>query len=44
MENVVETSIEPRKEWVTPELQMIDIEQFTATGVSTSADGAHTKS
>jgi hypothetical protein len=30
MNAIVETSLEPRKEWATPELKKIDIDQITA--------------
>ena len=30
MVGVVETSLEPRKEWAKPELKKVDIEQITA--------------
>ena len=33
MENVMETSVEPRKEWVAPELKKIDVEQITANDI-----------
>ena len=38
MENVMETSVEPRKEWVAPELKKVDIEQITANGAGGSSD------
>jgi hypothetical protein len=30
MDKVIETSVEPRKEWVAPELKKVDIELITA--------------
>jgi hypothetical protein len=30
MDKVIDTNVETRKEWVTPELKKIDIEQITA--------------
>jgi hypothetical protein len=39
MDAFVETSLEPRKEWVTPELKKIDIDQITAAGGGFTADG-----
>jgi len=38
MDKVIETSVEPRKEWVTPELKKVDIEQITATGGNLGSD------
>jgi hypothetical protein len=38
MESVEEGSLEPRKEWVRPELKKIDIEQITAAGNAHNAD------
>jgi hypothetical protein len=38
MNMVIETSVERRKEWVTPELKKVDIEQITATGLNPGAD------
>jgi hypothetical protein len=38
MDNVIDTRVEPRKEWVTPELKKVDIEQITANGPSGSTD------
>jgi hypothetical protein len=29
MEDLMETNVEPRKEWVAPELKKIDIEEIT---------------
>ena len=39
MTGVAETSLEPRKEWVKPELKKIDIEQITAAGGGHRVDG-----
>jgi len=39
MDAFVETSLEPRKEWVTPELKKIDIDQITAAGGGFTYDG-----
>ena len=38
MDNSVETSVETKKVWSTPELQKIDIEQITATNTGVAAD------
>jgi hypothetical protein len=40
MENLNETDLEPRKEWVAPELKKIDVEELTAFGTSGGGDGA----
>jgi hypothetical protein len=29
LESLIETSVEPRKEWVVPELKKVDIEEIT---------------
>ena len=39
MNMVIETIVEPRKEWVTPELKKVDIELITASGGSNVPDG-----
>jgi hypothetical protein len=39
MDAIIETSLEPRKEWVTPELKKIDIDQITAAGGGFFDDG-----
>lgn len=39
MENLVETSVEARKEWVAPELKKIDVEEITASGATVSGEG-----
>ena len=39
MDKVIETSVEPRKEWVAPELKKVDIEQITAFGGNPGGDG-----
>ena len=39
MNKVVEIIQETRKEWSTPELKKVDIEQITAAGVVSFADG-----
>jgi hypothetical protein len=39
MDNVIDTRVEPRKEWVTPELKKVDIEQITAGSSSSDTDG-----
>jgi|CZKF01.1.fsa_nt_gi hypothetical protein len=36
---VVETTLESRKEWVLPELKKVDIEQVTAGGITAGGDG-----
>jgi hypothetical protein len=42
MENFVKTTnVEPRKEWVAPELKKIDVAQITAAGLSGGSDHAH---
>jgi hypothetical protein len=43
MNKVDETNVEPRKEWVTPELKKIDIEQITAANSGSGNDflGGH---
>ncbi len=38
MDAIVETSLEPRKEWATPELKKIDIAAITAIGPSDGPD------
>jgi hypothetical protein len=38
MKNVVDIQ-ETRKEWSTPELKKVDLEQITASGGSTNVDG-----
>jgi hypothetical protein len=42
MNKVTESNVEPRKEWVTPELKKVDIEQITAAGTNSAIDGAFT--
>jgi hypothetical protein len=39
MDALIETSLEPRKEWVTPELKKIDIAIITAAGGGFTPDG-----
>lgn len=39
MENLVDINVEPRKEWASPELKKIDVEEITAHGVSGASDG-----
>lgn len=39
MDNLVETNLEPRKEWVAPELKKIDVEEITAAGSTVSGEG-----
>jgi hypothetical protein len=39
MDNVIETNDEPRKEWATPELKKIDLEEITAGSTGTLDDG-----
>jgi hypothetical protein len=39
MDEVVDTIQEPRKEWSTPELKKVDLEQITASGFSDGFDG-----
>ena len=39
MDRSVKTNVEPRKEWVAPELKKIDIEQITARNFGTGKDG-----
>jgi len=38
MDYVIETKDEPRKEWATPELQKIDLEEITASGTTGNVD------
>jgi hypothetical protein len=44
MDRVVETSQDPRKEWATPELKKIDIEQITANGPAPTGDSLNSGS
>jgi hypothetical protein len=47
MDNVIEGTREPKKEWRTPELKEIDIEEITAVQNSIGGDGGtsgHSKS
>ena len=45
MVSKVDINVEPRKEWVAPELKKVSIAQITAnTNMSTSADGHPNKS
>jgi hypothetical protein len=39
MEDRFDTAIEPRKEWVAPELKKIDVEEITAGSLSAGHDG-----
>jgi hypothetical protein len=39
MNRVIETSVEPKKEWTRPQLRQIDIEKITSK-LTTSNDGA----
>ena len=39
MDQVIENKQEQPKEWSTPELKKIDIEQITASGIHFNADG-----
>jgi hypothetical protein len=39
MDSAVESGLEHRKEWSTPELREIDIEKITATASGTGFDG-----
>lgn len=38
MENHVDTSVEPRKEWAPPELKKIDVDEITAGGGGSGSD------
>jgi hypothetical protein len=38
MDNVAETIQESRKEWVTPELKKVDLEQITANTINLGDD------
>jgi len=38
MQNLVETNVEPREEWVAPELKKIDVEAITAFGPTGTPD------
>jgi hypothetical protein len=40
MESLIETNVEPRKEWVAPELKKIDVEKITSFGGSSGADAS----
>jgi hypothetical protein len=42
MENFVETNVDPRKEWVAPELKRIDVEAITANELGNGDDNLHT--
>ena len=44
MDGSVKTNVEPRKEWVAPELKKIDIEQITEFNFGTGKDGGFTRS
>jgi len=39
MENLVENTVESRKEWATPELKKISIEEITAANYGITDDG-----
>jgi hypothetical protein len=39
MKNVIVSNVEPRKEWTSPELKKVDIEQITAAGLLNVYDG-----
>jgi hypothetical protein len=39
MDNAIVSNVEPRKEWVAPELKKVDIEQITANGQVSNNDG-----
>jgi hypothetical protein len=38
MEDHFDATSEPRKEWVTPELKKIDVEEITAAGTNVTDD------
>lgn len=40
MQSLVETNVEPRKEWVAPELKKIDVEAITAASFAGRDDSA----
>jgi hypothetical protein len=40
MDDLIETSLGPREEWVTPELKKIDIDQISAADGAFNSDGA----
>jgi hypothetical protein len=40
IDDLIETSLEPREEWVTPELKKIDIDQISAADGAFNSDGA----
>lgn len=44
MQSRVETNVEPRKEWVAPELKKIDVEVITAGSSTPNSDGDGTGS
>jgi hypothetical protein len=43
MDNVIEGTREPKKEWRTPELKEIDIKEITGNGTKSGNDGAGTQ-
>jgi hypothetical protein len=44
MDDFVETSLDPRSEWETPELKKIDIAAITAIWLGPSSDGVEATS
>jgi hypothetical protein len=41
MDNVIVSNVEPRKDWVAPELKKVDIEQITAASNKFTDDGSN---
>jgi hypothetical protein len=39
MKSLIATNAEPRKEWVSPELKKIDVEEITAAGSTVAGEG-----
>jgi hypothetical protein len=39
MENLMETNVAPKKEWVAPELKKVDIEEITLLSALSGSDG-----
>ena len=44
MDRKIESNVESKQEWTSPELKKIDIDQITAHGGSTGTDGSGIKS
>jgi len=39
MEDLFDATLEPRKEWVAPELKKVDVDEITAGSSGTGSDG-----